>query len=81
MTDYRYDVDSYLLRIGEEKAIMCHDTFDNYPDAMNCYKEFKSAINAELAQNEVKDWFVILSRIYPKGTSMHNEIIKNEGTI
>jgi hypothetical protein len=80
MMNYSYEVDSYLLRFGEEKAFMCHDSFDNYPDAMNCYKAFKSAIEAE-PSDIIKDWFVMISRVYPKGTRRHNEIIKTEGTI
>jgi hypothetical protein len=66
--------------VGEEKAFMCHDSFDNYPDAMNCYKSFKSAIEAE-PSDKIRDWFVTITRIYLKGNRRQNEIIKTEGTI
>jgi len=81
MTEYTYDVDYYLLRTGSEKAIMAHETFDNYPDAMNCYKQFKSAISAELTHGELVNWFVMLARVYMKGQYRRNETLKSEGTI
>jgi hypothetical protein len=81
MSNYDYNVDSFLLKEGQEKAIVCSETFDNYPDAMTYYKDARSALTSELETGKVKAWFITLSRIYMKGTTLRHENMKHEGTI
>jgi len=81
MTEYTYEVDSYRKMKRKKKAVFTYEDFNDYPSAMNCYRERRENMQKIIESDNVEDWYIALSRKYIRGNSQIITVVKHEGTI